>query len=36
MNIQQAKEEIIHTVKIYTEKDEAGNYRSPYISGRCC
>ena len=28
MNIQQAKEEIIHTVKIYTEKDEAGKLQT--------
>ena len=34
MNIQQAKEEIIHTVKIYTEKDEAGNYRIPPVHQR--
>ena len=27
MNIQQAKEEILHTVKVYTAKDERGRYR---------
>ena len=27
MNIQQAKKEIIHTVKVYTARDEEGNYR---------
>ena len=26
MNIKEAKEEIVHTVKAYTAKDEFGNY----------
>ena len=34
MNIQQAKEEIIRTVRIYTAKDESGNYRIPPVHQR--
>ncbi len=34
MNIQQAKEEIIHTVKVYTAKDAGGNYRIPPVHQR--
>jgi hypothetical protein len=34
MNIQEAKEEIIRTVRIYTSKDEAGNYRIPAVHQR--
>lgn len=34
MNIQQAKEEIIHTVRAYTAKDEAGSYRIPPLRQR--
>lgn len=34
MNIQQAKEEIIHTVKIYTEKNEEGQYVIPAVHQR--
>ena len=34
MNIQQAKEEIINTVKIYTAKDREGHYRIPPIHQR--
>ncbi|HCT92286.1 MAG TPA: ATPase [Lachnospiraceae bacterium] len=34
MNIQQAKEEIIHTIHAYTAKDEAGNYRIPPLRQR--
>lgn len=36
MNIKEAKEEIIHTVRAYTAKDELGNYViGEPISGRC-
>ncbi len=34
MNIQQAKEEIIHTIHAYTAKDEAGSYRIPPLRQR--
>ena len=34
MNIQQAKEEIINTVKIYTAKDREGHYRIPPVHQR--
>ncbi len=34
MNIQQAKEEIIHTVRVYTAKDPEGNYRIPPVHQR--
>lgn len=34
MNIQQAKEEIIHTIHVYTAKDEAGSYRIPPLRQR--
>lgn len=34
MNIQEAKEEIIHTVKAYTEKREDGSYCIPRIRQR--
>lgn len=34
MNIQEAKEEIIRTVRIYTAKDENGRYRIPVVHQR--
>ncbi len=34
MNIKEAKEEIIHTVKAYLKKDEYGNYRIPAVRQR--
>ena len=34
MNIQQAKQEIINTVKIYTEKDKEGHYLIPPVHQR--
>ena len=33
-NIEQAKEEIIHTVQAYTAKDEKGNYKIPLVCQR--
>lgn len=33
-NIAQAKEEIIHTVQVYTAKDEKGNYKIPLVCQR--
>ena len=34
MNIEQAKQEIINTVKIYTAKDENGALRIPAVNQR--
>lgn len=34
MNIQEAKQEVIHTVQAYTAKDENGNYRIPQVRQR--
>ncbi len=34
MNIRQAKDEIIHAIRAYTAKDEAGNYRIPPLRQR--
>ncbi|MCQ2501912.1 MAG: AAA family ATPase, partial [Lachnospiraceae bacterium] len=34
MNIQEAKDEIIHTVKIYTKKNEKGQYLIPTVHQR--
>ena len=34
MNILQAKEEVKHTIEIYLEKDEYGEYRIPYMKQR--
>ncbi|MBO4395105.1 MAG: ATP-binding protein [Eubacterium sp.] len=34
MNIKEAKQEIINTVKVYLDKDDAGNYRVPAVRQR--
>ncbi len=34
MNIKRAKEEIRHTVRLYLEKDEDGQYRIPLVRQR--
>ena len=34
MNIQEAKMEVIHTVRAYTAKDEQGEYKIPQIRQR--
>ena len=34
LNIQEAKEELIRTVKVYTRKDETGQYKIPLIRQR--
>lgn len=34
MNIQEAKEEIIRTIKVYTARDEDGMFRIPSIQQR--
>lgn len=34
MNIQEAKSEIIHTLQVYLQKDEAGNYTFPAVHQR--
>ena len=34
VNIQEAKQELIRTVKIYTRKDETGQYKIPFMRQR--
>ena len=34
MNIQEAKQEIIHTLQAYLRKDDAGNYLFPAVHQR--
>ena len=34
MNIREAKEEIVRTVRAYTAKDDRGNYRIPSVRQR--
>ena len=34
MNIQEAKQEIIHTLQVYLRKDDAGNYLFPAVHQR--